>query len=144
MRVLPEGMGVYLVVSRQSVITMLFFKRAEKGKLYYDRHCRLCQRLAKWIYRWSLSKRLQLVPTDYTELSKLPLPVEAVMYQRGDKIWIKSEAIRRVLWDGGWLLPAFVLWLIPLQWRDRWYDWVALRRSCKRPPEANRLSGEVS
>jgi len=51
---------------------------------------------------------------------------DTVVYQRNDKIFIRSQAILNILQDLGgiWALLSF-LKIIPRPWRDRLYDFIA-------------------
>ncbi len=100
------------------------------GKLYYDRDCSWCRRAAAFLRQGRQAHLLQLIPADFRELSQLPAPVDAVQYVRGGQVWLRSEAIRRALYDAGWRWIAKLLGAIPLAWRDRAYDWVAAHRPC--------------
>ncbi|MCS7188259.1 MAG: DUF393 domain-containing protein [Bacteroidia bacterium] len=97
-------------------------------KLYYDRNCPICSSLASWIEKDAHRAGLQLVPTEYDNLEPLPLPVDSVIYDQEGKLWIKSEAIRHILKDIGWVIPAKIVGLIPLRWRDKMYDILAALR----------------
>lgn len=105
---------------------------AAQRRLYYDQNCPLCQWLAQTFVRHSLPGRIVLVPTDYTDLARLPVAVDAVIYEREGQLFIGSAAIREALRDAGygWPLLARLLGLIPQRWRDNLYNWVARRRPC--------------
>lgn len=101
------------------------------GQLYYDRNCSWCCRAAAFLARGKqAASSLQLVPTDFRDLSQLPSAVDAVQYVRGGFVWVRSEAIRQALWDAGWRGMARLLGAIPRSWRDKIYDWIAARRPC--------------
>jgi predicted DCC family thiol-disulfide oxidoreductase YuxK len=100
------------------------------AKLYYERECRFCRRMAWWVYRRSPPGSLQLVATDYTDLGQLPLPVYSAFFVREGKVYALSDAVIEALAHArcGWL--AALLRLIPRRGRDWLYRQVAARRSC--------------
>ncbi|MEN3041273.1 MAG: DUF393 domain-containing protein [Bacteroidia bacterium] len=100
-------------------------------RLYYDGSCPFCRSLAEWGRRWFPDKAIDWIAADYTDLTTLPIPIEAVIYQEGDKYWTKSEAIRQLLLRNGYPRLAWILSLCPRRWRDRLYDYVAKRRYCR-------------
>jgi len=81
--------------------------------------------------------------------SNLRKSLSTVVYQRPDKeTFVRSDAVLRALIDIGsrWRFIAQAGLLLPRNWRDSLYDWVANRRKkffAKRPcappsPEENR------
>ncbi len=102
------------------------------AKLYYERQCRFCRRLAWWVYRRSLPGSLQLVATDYTDLAQLPLPVYSAFFVREGRVYAFSDAIIEALRHARCRWLATSLWLIPRRWRDWLYRQVAARRPCAR------------
>jgi predicted DCC family thiol-disulfide oxidoreductase YuxK len=79
------------------------------AKLYYERQCRFCRRMAWWVYRRSPPGSLQLVATDYTDLAQLPLPVYSAFFVREGKVYALSDAVIEALAHArcGWLGGAF-------------------------------------
>lgn len=99
-------------------------------RLYYDWNCPFCRQLAKWGQRYFSSPGLEWIGADYTDPAQLPLAVESVIYQEGERYWVKSEAIRRLLLRGKYRWAGWLMGIVPLRWRDALYDWVAARRYC--------------
>lgn len=103
---------------------------SERGRAYYDKNCPFCCRLARWGQKLLSSSAIEWIPTDYTDLAQLPVAVDAMIYAEGEKYWIKSEALRRLLKRAGCPVLAGLMTLIPLRWRDWLYDQVAAKRYC--------------
>ncbi|MCS7297207.1 MAG: DCC1-like thiol-disulfide oxidoreductase family protein [Bacteroidia bacterium] len=100
------------------------------GRLYYDKNCSFCCRIAQLGQEVFSSASVEWVPADFSDLKALPLPVNAIIYEEGGKCWVKTEAIRLFLHRAGHPFLAALLSAIPLRWRDRIYDWIAKHRFC--------------
>ncbi len=82
-----------------------------------------------------------LTPADTTQLDSVALRI-------GGRVYRKSSAVVRILWQLGWLpaIAGTLLWLIPKPVRDRGYGFVARNRyhwfgkneTCRIPSTAER------
>ncbi|MCS7161988.1 MAG: DUF393 domain-containing protein [Bacteroidia bacterium] len=101
------------------------------GRMYYDGGCRLCRWLAQWGQK--LLPQIEWVPVLYDGGAPTPpLPIQSIIYERQQRFWVRTEALRQALLDSGHWLLAWLLRIIPLSWRDGVYDWVAQRRCSQR------------
>lgn len=101
-----------------------------RGRIYYDRNCPFCRAMARRGQRLFPSPAVEWVPADYSDLSRLPVPVDSIIYEENGQYWIKTEAVRRFLKRAGRPLLSALLGAFPLRWRDWLYDRIATRRYC--------------
>ncbi len=101
-----------------------------QARLYYEKTCSTCKRLAEWVYRKAPPGSLELVPTDYTDPTHLPLPVYSAFVVREGQIYASSDAILESLRLAGYGPLAKVLSWIPQGWRDNLYRRFAVGRTC--------------
>lgn len=98
------------------------------GRVYYDKECPLCRWLAE-VGRRYIAPSLVWIGTTYEGANpSAPLAVQSLIYEEQGKYWLKSEAVRHIFRAGGWRLIAWLIGEIPLSWRDKLYDFVAVRR----------------
>jgi predicted DCC family thiol-disulfide oxidoreductase YuxK len=103
--------------------------------LFFDGYCILCNALVDFLISRDPNGTLKFASLQgETAKSKLPLPVaqaefQTVVYFRDGAVFERSAAIIQALDDlgGGWSF-ARVLFLVPLDFRDFAYDWIAARR----------------
>jgi predicted DCC family thiol-disulfide oxidoreductase YuxK len=109
-----------------------------KKVIYFDSECLLCSKAALFIIRHDLDRKLWFASmkegpdTGSDFMGSIGPGVrhkETIIYDDRGKIYVRSEAILRILHDIGWPWRVlFILRIIPLSWRDGAYDWVARNR----------------
>lgn len=103
--------------------------------VFFDGYCVLCNRSVQWLLKRDRHKKLKfssLQGSFAQELNIRPpdnnLPDTLILYENGI-ITQRSEAILRITKHLGfpWNL-ALIFRMIPLTWRNRLYDYIALNR----------------
>lgn len=104
--------------------------------IFYDGHCNLCNRVLQFIIRRDKKRIFQYLPLQSKEAGDLlslkqsnNQNPDSVILLENNKIYSKTEAIYRILpklGQGYKLLLVFKL--IPNQWTDSVYDWIAANR----------------
>lgn len=106
--------------------------------MLFDGVCNLCNRTVRFIIRHDPQARFQFASqqsaTGRRLLRQHGIPTDAglaggVVVIEGDKVWLESDAIFRILyWLGGiWSIPA-ALWFLPKRLRDWAYRLIANNR----------------
>jgi len=104
--------------------------------LLFDGVCNLCNRSVQFIIRIDKKERIRFAPVQSIPGQSLlkkysvdPTVIDSVVYLSGEKVFLKSTAVLRILKDigGGWkILYAFII--IPEFIRDFFYDLIAKSR----------------
>ena len=104
--------------------------------LLFDGVCNLCNRSVQFIIRIDKKERIRFAPVQsipgqllLKKYSVDPTVIDSVVYLSGEKVFLKSTAVLRILKDigGGWkILYAFII--IPEFIRDYFYDLIAKSR----------------
>ena len=104
--------------------------------LFYDGVCGLCNRLVQFVLQNDQQKIMQFAPlqgeTAGVYAQRLPASIQSLntivyFYPLGGRVYTKSSAIVRVLWDmgGKWRFLSILLWCVPFLIRDLCYWFVA-------------------
>lgn len=100
--------------------------------VFYDGKCALCGGWVGFLAALDARRRLRFAPLGGATAAGWPLPagIDSVVFLRDGRVWVKSEAVLRALWDVGGVWRASALFrLVPRPWRDALYDAVARRRA---------------
>jgi len=101
--------------------------------IYFDDQCILCNKCVQFILKWEKNKILK-----FASIQTLEKPVvgyremdleNTIVFKEGNKIYVRSEAIFKILnyLDGFW--PLFkVFKIIPIIISDKIYKYIAKRR----------------
>lgn len=110
----------------------------------FDGLCNLCNGWIRFIIRWDKRERF-FFASSQSALGQRTSSGESMVYLRGEKKFIKSDAALYILWDlgGAWRISG-VLLLIPRFLRDivynltakNRYKWFGKRDSCMVPEPA--------
>jgi predicted DCC family thiol-disulfide oxidoreductase YuxK len=108
----------------------------DKPLLVFDGMCVLCSNGAQLVLRLDRKGRYRFAPAQsalgralYRHYGMDESGDETVLLIEGGRVFTKSEvAIRVGQGLGGVWSAAVLLRLLPLNWRDRFYDWLARRR----------------
>jgi len=121
----------------------------EKKIIYFDGICLLCSVLVNFIMLHD-KNNIFLFSALQSDFAKKNLPnqnLDTVYYQNNSKIYQKSEAILKILFDLGGIWKIFIVFLIlPKFLRDFFYDVVANFRyrvwgkqlECRLPSESEK------
>jgi predicted DCC family thiol-disulfide oxidoreductase YuxK len=104
--------------------------------LFYDGVCGLCNRLVQFVLLNDQQKIMQFAPlqgeTAEGYVYCLPASIQSLntivyFYPLSGKVYTKSSAMVRVLWDmgGKWRFLSILLWCVPFLIRDLGYWFVA-------------------
>ena len=113
-------------------------KKADKNKpiIFYDGTCNLCNGLVQYINKRDKKGILRYETLQSVfgnkileEHNLLVDNIDTIVLQEGDKIYIKSTAVFRIIHHlGGFLRLILVFKLLPVRLNDFLYDLVALKR----------------
>jgi predicted DCC family thiol-disulfide oxidoreductase YuxK len=102
--------------------------------IYFDGVCGLCNRFVDFILKIDRRRRFTFSPLQ-SDYAKANLPsaytqdLKSVVYQTEDAVYVRSEAVMRILCDvGGVWRAAGLGGVLPASIRDRAYDLVAENR----------------
>lgn len=103
--------------------------------LFFDGVCGLCNRFVDFILRHDRRRVLQMAPLQGETASRAlsdgdRASLSTVVLLRGGRIYRRSAAVVRVLWDMGrvWTIAGALLWCVPRPLRDIGYNLVASNR----------------
>jgi predicted DCC family thiol-disulfide oxidoreductase YuxK len=107
--------------------------------LFYDGVCGLCNRLVQFVLQNDQRKIMQFAQlqgeTADAYAHGLPASIQSLntivyFYPVGGKVYTKSSAMVRVLWDmgGKWRFLSILLWCVPFLIRDLGYWFVSKMR----------------
>ena len=108
---------------------------SENPIIVFDDTCGICNKWVRFILKWDEKKKFkftslksQFAKNIYQNHS-LPLDLDSIIYYCDDEVWIKSEAILKILKDLGGVYQFFCIFkIVPLKIRDSWYDIIAKNR----------------
>lgn len=122
--------------------------------MYYDGDCGLCARTVQWCLRHDKRGMVQFAPIQGATYAALDVPgkptdVSTMVLSEGDKLFIKSTGVLRLLGHMGgiWAVIGPIGLICPRFVRDACYDFIAKRRlkffgtadSCLLPSPEQRL-----
>jgi predicted DCC family thiol-disulfide oxidoreductase YuxK len=101
--------------------------------VFYDGDCALCSRMVQRIVKWDRQGVFRFAPLKGTTFERLcagrlPDPPDSIILRDKDGVFIRTEAIRRILLGVDRRILATALRLIPRPLRDWAYDQIARRR----------------
>ena len=108
----------------------------KKSILYFDAECKLCNTWLRIIRGYDKKKRIEYIPLQ-SEKGKMVMEIlnskfsnpDTVVFEKDEKIYIRSEAVLNCLCDlGGVWYVTKVFRIFPLKFRDRIYDSIARNR----------------
>lgn len=120
--------------------------------IFFDGYCPLCNGFIDFVFKIdknnffkyaSLQSQTALSQLDPTDLS-----LDSVVYKENERIYTKSTAVLRILFQvgGAYSLLALILAIFPVRLRDFFYTWIAKNRykffkksdSCRLPKPEER------
>jgi predicted DCC family thiol-disulfide oxidoreductase YuxK len=120
-----------------------------KSIIFLDQHCPLCRRTMNFLVLHDREKRFHFAPLDGKTAEKMflgnlahlrTLNTVVLIEQPSGKIWLRGQAVFRVLWLlGGWW--KLIGWLYAMPFVDLVYKFVAKHR--KRGGDLPPLSGHL-
>lgn len=103
--------------------------------ILYDGECGLCDRLVQWVLLRDRAGRFHFaaLQSDWaqTELRRHSLPTmdfDSMVLFDGERFYLRSTAVLRVLRELPWWRWAYVFIIVPTGVRDLVYGWIARRR----------------
>ncbi|CAM4323905.1 DUF393 domain-containing protein [Cytophagaceae bacterium 50C-KIRBA] len=106
-----------------------------KSPIFIDGNCRFCRFCAKVLRRMCGDKiqiEFQGSSLYQTYVLKYPDPlweVDSIKIVQKDKVWVKSQAIERVLYLAPWYYQILrIFFLLPSRVLDKGYDFIAKNR----------------
>jgi predicted DCC family thiol-disulfide oxidoreductase YuxK len=109
---------------------------AGRAILLYDDACGLCHWLVRLVLKNDRVGRIVFAPLQsavgeaLVAAHSIPADVDSVVLVDGGGAWTRSEAVIRLAGNLGFPWGVMGAWrLLPLIWRDAWYDAVARRRA---------------
>jgi predicted DCC family thiol-disulfide oxidoreductase YuxK len=104
--------------------------------ILFDGACNLCNSAIQFVIKHDKQQKFYFasLQSDYGQKilathSLQTNDLNTLIYQDGDKIYVKSEAVIRIGRDaGGWLKIAVVAYVLPLFIRDYMYNLIAKNR----------------
>jgi predicted DCC family thiol-disulfide oxidoreductase YuxK len=112
-------------------------KSKNKVTLVYDARCRMCSAGAAWLLAHADPKKIRFVPLQ-TDAGSAMLRTaglnqhnpQTILVVTDHMMLLNSQAVLYLLKMGGgaWGALAEMLYLVPPDWLDKLYAWVAARR----------------
>lgn len=104
--------------------------------IFFDGVCNLCNGLVRFVIRRDPSGHFHFAPLQSEEGREIqaraglsPEDVDTLVLADGDRAWVRSAAVIRILRGLRWPWPLLaVAWLVPRPIRDAGYRWVARHR----------------
>jgi predicted DCC family thiol-disulfide oxidoreductase YuxK len=103
--------------------------------ILYDGECGLCDRLVQWVLPRDRAGRFRFaaLQSEWAQaaLKKHSLPVadfDSMVVFEGERVFLRSDAVLRVLRGLPRWRWAYGLVIVPRAWRDALYSWVSRRR----------------
>ena len=104
--------------------------------IFFDGDCGLCNGILRWIKNKKRSSVFQFIPLQHLKNKndsqfKIPLPknYDGIIFMTNDIVYLKSNAVFRILFELHplWKILQPLLWL-PTWFRDFFYDLIARNR----------------
>ncbi len=104
--------------------------------IFFDGDCGLCNGILRWIKSKKRSSVFQFIPLQHLKNKndsqfKMPLPkdYDGIIFMTNDIVYLKSNAVFRILFELHplWKILQPLLWL-PTWFRDFFYDLIARNR----------------
>ncbi len=104
--------------------------------IFFDGDCGLCNGILRWIKNKKRSSVFQFIPLQHLKNKndsqfKIPLPknYDGIIFMTHDNVYLKSNAVFRILFELHplWKMLQPLLWL-PTWFRDFFYDLIARNR----------------
>ncbi len=104
--------------------------------IFFDGDCGLCNGILRWIKNKKRSSVFQFIPLQHLKNKndsqfKIPLPkdYDGIIFMTHDNVYLKSNAVFRILFELHplWKILQPLLWL-PTWFRDFFYDLIARNR----------------
>ena len=104
--------------------------------IFFDGDCGLCNGILRWIKNKKRSSVFQFIPLQHLKNKndsqfKIPLPknYDGIIFMTNDNVYLKSNAVFRILFELHplWKMLQPLLWL-PTWFRDFFYDLIARNR----------------
>lgn len=104
--------------------------------IFFDGDCGLCNGILRWIKNKKRSSVFQFIPLQHLKNKndsqfKIPLPkdYDGIIFMTHDIVYLKSNAVFRILFELHplWKMLQPLLWL-PTWFRDFFYDLIARNR----------------
>jgi len=104
--------------------------------IFFDGDCGLCNGILQWIKNKKRSSVFQFIPLQHLKNKndaqfKMPLPkdYDGIIFMTNDIVYLKSNAVFRILFELHplWKMLQPLLWL-PTWFRDFFYDLIARNR----------------
>ena len=108
----------------------------ERPTIFYDGYCNLCNGALKLVIKRDRDHLFRYIPIQSDQGAKLltALPTDkqagdSIVYIDGEKIYLRSTAILKILFRLGRIWHVLMIFMIvPERYRDKIYNWIARNR----------------